>query len=513
MATIRHGLLPFLKGSAEHSSNTNLRPEDLDRRISILNRWWTALLEMLNGRQGEMVSGPNRPVVLEAASAIMTRSEWTIPYRGQIPRLEKSPRASLKSRSTTSLGSMASDFLADSVFHNTKNIYNQNLLAQMAFVVERMSARTVPISVVNFCGKAAAYAFFYCDGIADILVRLWSTPLDTMRRVLDISGISPDSDMTSVSDRVAPYFPTYLQPLAPKSLRRMARYLRTQPQVPVATMYIPWNGPWIVRWTGKDTDLFFVFVRCYYNIYVRFHPDALDTVGRICVPGWMLIHAQLLTIVDATILRFSWPTFGDHQYPSIMRRSEVLGGTDAFAAVLPPPPNSVARSMAENRLIMLLRECLSETSTMVMEARALFANSFEDLLRATAKRTSVFDHGSCFVLCDLIEEAFVILHRFHQRDPAYELNWDFWLQVCIRLMESQNSMTIIRLFSFLYGLWGTIVADETRKEEVCLGWLLKEDIFDKNFNHWSPMVRAYFMRLLCWRVSRTYRRDSGIDMY
>jgi hypothetical protein len=33
-------------------------------------------------------------------------------------------------------------------------------------------------------------------------------------------------------------------------------------------------------------------------------------------------------------------------------------------------------------------------------------------------------------------------------------------------------------------------------------FLLHEDHFYRYFSHWSPMVRAYFHRLLCWRVAR-----------
>lgn len=43
---VRSSLLPFLKNCAHHPSNKTLRPEDLDRRISILNKWWTGILEM-----------------------------------------------------------------------------------------------------------------------------------------------------------------------------------------------------------------------------------------------------------------------------------------------------------------------------------------------------------------------------------------------------------------------------------------------------------------------------------
>lgn len=74
-------------------------------------------------------------------------------------------------------------------------------------------------------------------------------------------------------------------------------------------------------------------------------------------------------------------------------------------------------------------------------------------------------------------------------------------------------MSEIRLFAFLYTTWNVITGDERRKAVVCLEWLLAEETFDKFFNHWCPMVRAYYMRLLCWRICREDGDASDLDTY
>lgn len=76
---IRSSLLPFLKDHANHLSNKIIRAEDLDRRVMILNKWWTGLLEMLNGRNNQSISGTDRPTFLDAVTGIMMRPEWRIP--------------------------------------------------------------------------------------------------------------------------------------------------------------------------------------------------------------------------------------------------------------------------------------------------------------------------------------------------------------------------------------------------------------------------------------------------
>ena len=464
---------------------------------------------MINGRNGESVSGSDRPTVLDAITAIMIRPEWNV---SPSTSLSRSPKPSLKSRSTTSLRSTTSDFLTESVMHNIRNTYVQNLLAQMAFVVNRLSIRSVPASVVVFCGKAIAYAFYYCDGVAEILVRLWSLSSDVLKRACEAGGVGRGASLSLASERISARFPSCVQKLAFNSPRSMIRYLRSRPQVPIATNYIPWEGPWTGRWAGRDTDLFFSFTKQYYDLLSQYLPEDVSKEEMLCAPGHALVQAQLLSLLDSTML------YGGNQ-PVIDQFKghsfdDVLVEADASAAVLPISPNTLARSMAENRLIMLLRDCLSANATTTSRAKGLLAKVFEGLLKATARRTSQFDHLACFTLCDFLGEAVVILVRFHQStEPVLEnFDWPFWIRVCELMMASTNSMTVIRLCTLLYSLWNTIVDDEDRKRSLCLGWLLSEETFGRQFNHWCPMVRAYFMRLLVWRLGRLDATTSEVNM-
>ena len=463
---------------------------------------------MLNGRNGESVSGSDRPTILDAVTAIMVRPEWSV--SPSISPL-RSARPSLKSRSTTSLGSTMSDFLAESVVHNIRNTYTQNLLAQMAFVVDKMSIRSVPASVVAFCGKATAYAFFYCDGVAEILVRLWSVSPESLKRAHIANGSGRGEDLHLLAEKFSGRFPACLRNLTFRSLRSMAKHLRTRPQVPIATSYIPWNGPWTGRWAGRDTDLFFSFTKQYYDLLSQHLPDDISQAERFCAPGYALVQAQLLTLLRATVQRANrHPAVDPFKGPPF---DDPMTEADVSATVLPISPISMNRSMAENRLIMLLRDCLSDSATITLQARELLAESFQSLMKATASQTSRFDHLACFTLCDFLEEAIVIFVRYYQLpDTTLSiLDWAFWLKVSKLMMESNNSMTEIRLCAFIYSLWGTISNDPLRRREICVEWLLSEETFVKQFNHWCPMVRAFYMRLLVWRIGRLDGSPSEND--
>ena len=500
---IRNSLLPFLKTYSEHPSSTSLRAEDLDRRVNILNKWWTGLLEMLNGRNGQSVSGNDRPAVLEGLTGIMTRPEWRLSSSAISSRIEK-PRPTMKSISSISFESSSSDFLSDSVLHNARNIFVQNLLSQMAFVVDRMSLRSVPASVVTFCGKASAYAFFFCPGVAEILIRLWSLPQSMIRRVLNEADIPRNTNVQDAGEVAAQAFPVHLRHLAFKSLPSLMKSLRGRSPHSLSFDYIPWYGPWVARWNGRDSDLFFSFSKHYHILLCELLPDDATGRERICAPCAVLVQAQMLAVMDATIHRspqLAVPEPVDGPLPITF--DDVLGA-DASANPLPIRATNSARLMAENRMIMLLREFLSESFAVKEITRKTFAGIFGNLLKAVTRRTSVYDHNACFALCDFLEESISILARYFrdEADPGSFLDWEFWFGALKQMGESNNTMTEVRLFAFVYSLWGFITKNDERKSDICLNWLLDEDFAYCQFNHWCPMVRAYYMRLLCWRIAR-----------
>ena len=466
-------------------------------------------MEMLHGRNNQSISGTDRPAFLEAVAGIMTRAEWKLPpFSPSSP--PDTPKRTPYNRSTTSLESSSSDFLLESIFHNVRNTFVQNLLSQMAFVVDKMSMRNAPASLVAFCGKACAYAFFYCPGVADVLVRLWNIPADTLRRVLAEFGVTRGQNLRAAMKEVASQFPPGLRKLAPTSHVALMRSLRHVAPFPVGGTHIRWYGPWIGRWTGRDSDLFFAFTKHFHGLVAEFLPQGLDKRNRACVPGLVIVHSQILTVLETTLYRQAGQQPMDTS--TVSTTFEELEGADATAAALPLTSANASRSMAENRLIMLLRDLLAETSLELDTLRNLYAESFGDILKAAARKTSLFDHNACFVLCDFMEEVLPIMSRYYQAaTKADSLDWPFWLNVCRKMMESHNSLTEVRLFAFVYSSWNILAGDKERKRDLCLNWLLEDRFFDTHFNHWCPMVRSYFHRLLCWRVARYDGDASSLD--
>jgi hypothetical protein len=510
---VRSTLIPFLRNYAQHPSNKSLRPEDLDKRVAILNKWWLGLLEMLDGPNNQFISGVDRPIVLEAITGIMTRPEWRLAPSIFAPIAEKASFFSQpRPRSSGSMSSGTSQFLAESVYHNVRNIFVQNLLSQMSMAVDKMALRTAPASLVTFCGKAAAYAFFFCPGVAEILVRVWGLPPETIRRVVDGFGLTPRRRGSDGADEITVSFPPNLHSLSWKSSKALVAQLRSQLNLPPAVSKIPWYGHWGGRWCGRDSDLFFVFCKYYHILLEEFLPPGTPLLEKARAPGFVLVHAQILVVLDASIHR---QAANDAAAAALaLSMDDAITGVDATAAPLPLPPSSnVTRLMPENRLIMLLRDFISERSAEFGAARHTFAEAFGTTMRACASKTSQFDQNACFLLCDFMEEALTIYLRFQNGLETHVeyIDWSFWFDVCRKMLGSQNTMTEIRLFSFIFGAWNMITADEKRKEALCFAWLLAEDTFRKYFLHWCPMIRAYYMRLLCWRLCRFDDEPSALD--
>jgi hypothetical protein len=509
---IRTCLLPFLIKYADYPSNKTLRSEDLDRRVMILNKWWTGLLEMLNGRNNQSISGTDRPVFLEGVAGVMVRPEWRIPpypspAQADAPPIHRSGMPT--STSTTSLESGGSDFLAESVHHNVRNIFVQNLLSQMAFVVDKMSMRSAPASLVTFCGKACAYAFFFCPGVADILVRLWRLSTDSIRRILTELDVPRGSRFRAASMEVVSHFPPALRNLTITSHAALVKYLHHKMPLPLGAAYIRWYGPWISRWSGRDSDLFFVFTKNFHLLVAEILPGSFDKKTRAYVPGLVPVHAQILTVLESTLYRQVGQQHGD------MYASSALDDIDSpdAAATMQLTTANAARSMAENRLIMLLRDLLAEPNPDYQGLRELYAESFSDIVKAATRKISLYNHDACFMLCDFMEEVLAIMSRYHRAHPETEiLDWAFWVQVYRQMMGSHNTLTEIRLIAFVYSTWNILISNEHRRRELCLDWLLEPSFFQKHFSHWCPMVRAYYLRLLCWRVARYDGEPTDLDI-
>lgn len=513
IGAVRSTLIPFLRKYMSHPSNHAISAEDVERRATILNKWWVGIIDVLEGND---VPGVDRPNLLETVTALMMRPEWRQCTPQFCPLMERNPRerirrpkkagdgpAAVVAASDVSLTSADSDYLAESAEHNVRTMFVNNLVAQMALVVIKLSQRHAPLGLVGFAARTCAYAFFFAPGVAEVLVRLWGLVPDLLRRTADELRL-PRRSRAESEDMLA-RFPPNLESLGWTSVTAMSRTLRQAAKLPLAVAKIPWHeGRWVSKWRGRETDLFFLFCKYYHILAAEFTPADIPLVEKARAPAFVLVQAQTLANLDSTIHRQAAADAG--LGPPI---SDASHGVDASAMALPVAPNNsnAHRGMGENRLLVLLKDVLSPSGMTSAGARQAFAEAFMATMKATAKRTSQFDHNACFTLCDFLEVALVTYSDcLAATCPApHWIDWSFWIDVWKRILNSNNTMSEIRVLSLVFTIWDAAAGEQSRREALCSGWLLAEETFSKLFNNWCPMVRAYYMRLLCWRICR----DSG----
>lgn len=537
----RNTLIPFFRspGGYVAGDGSALSPENIDRRTTILHKWWNGLLELLEGsgpkkengspattfaviqaKDGphglQPVSGVDRPGLLELITNIMMRPEWrmcTIAFQPlKVRAAQEAHRGRAKARGEST------DFIMESAEHNVRTMFVSNLLTQMGIVVDKMSSRHAPASLVTFCGKACAYAFFFVPGIAEVLVRLWGLTPDLLRRIADEFGLPRRTKGNS--EEILSLFPPNLFKLGWTSVKSMTDNLRLTTKLSLTAAKIHWHGPWVSRWRGADSDLFFIFSKYYYILTEDFLPAESPLGDKARAPGFALIHAQLLSVLDSTI-HHRQAAFDNMMGPQSM---DATNGVDAMTAALATlPPNNLLRGMDENRLIVLLKDMLAEDAVggLTRTVRETFATSFMFILKAAAKKTPAFRQAPILVLIDFFSEVLPVLDAYtgyteleHKRRQVMDhVDWQFWMDVLNKVLyESNSTMSEIRILSLLYSAWEILTADPARKERLIIGWLLSEQVFDKIFNNYTPMVRAYFMRLLCWRVCRDQGSPNELDM-
>lgn len=275
-------------------------------------------------------------------------------------------------------------------------------------------------------------------------------------------------------------------------------------------MFSPFCEPWTGRWCGRDSDLFFVFIKYYHILVAEFISDEVSLKDRAGIPGLVPVCAQMLVVLETTIYRQAGQNTLDNYSNGT---GNYMDNPDAHAP-LPMTIANATRSISENRLIMLLKDVCNDTTRKNAFQRNLFIESFDAITKAAARKISLYHNDACFVICDFMEEVLPIMFRYNQsfQDTPTSLDWPFWLQVCQRMLKSQTTLTQIRLIAFLYSTWSTWTLNEERKREFVLEWLLDASIFEPMFCHWSSMVRHYFYRLLCWRVARYDVELSPLDV-
>lgn len=481
---IESSLLPFLRNNTTETAINGIPLDLIERRCDVLQRWWTLALDLIEDWDHEKSSYISPSNAMEAITALTQRSEWrcvpeTMPCQSRFPHDDEAVEART----------------ADLIQHS----YARLLLRQTAIIVGRLSVKEGAGIITRAGGVSCAYAFFFCPGVAEHLLRIWRTPSNIIKKVRESVAPETPSDISAAADAFALHFPRCVRHLRFASSRLTMTKLTKRP--PQLDLEIDWNSQhWLDKWCGKRTDLFFVFLKHYHLLLADFIPEETIALERICAPGAVLVQAQIVLVTRSALGKSQSPSQTQPAAATPPATFGTLLNAYSAAVVATPPPEAV-RTLAGRRMTTLIQEILDQQGSCSTHTRGLFAQSSSNALKATARQISLFDHATCYSFCDLLEH---VLPSLAKAQIGENCNEDaiFWTDVFVHMLKSDNTLTALRVFSLIYTIWPEVTADQRWKQQLCHALLLSDSVFNHHFNHWSPIVRVYFMRLLAWRVAR-----------
>lgn len=466
---LRTTLLPFLR----NSSLSNNLPNDSKIYTSLISisttnllKWWKSLLLSLSPSSRHQISSTDRNAYLECISRIIARKEWN---------------------------------------HIDSEIYShyQNLLIEtLDFSLGKLQTlKMVPVSISAFVGKVFAYCFFHLPNVNNALLFLLNVKQTTFESIKTI----PCDDLGSLYS----CFPKSLHWLInfngmniPNDKKNFINCI-PPPKHPVEGISDP-NGSWVRRWCSSDSDVFNSFFRHYISIIQLklSNFENLDSSILLNCPGFNVILSHIQQIFNVSITRIS------------KNNSLNKIGSSNF----PIPFNQNKKQPSQDDVyydsIIKLLKTLRDVNYSNFFLNNELIKMIDDILINITKSINVYDYSKNSLVLNIFYE--FVNHIF---DNSI-INWEFWLS-CTYMMitNTDHVQTLLKNLAFLFNIWDmipeTLSLNYLNSNEPYLvwlknpnhsfktnfiNWLISNEIWNKLFIHWHPIVRSYYIKLVIWRV-------------
>lgn len=493
---LRTRLLPFLRQQAaltallDNTTTLALPAAKMLRsfatlQLAILSKWWRALLLALN-LTGLPISALDKHAYLECVLRIMSRPEWA--------------RADLDS-------------------------YLPLLTETLEFCVLRLQQmKAVPVSMCAFVGKVFAYGFFHLPHVCNALLFLLNVKQKDVSSLLCHLGAaapslpSPGSDFPPCVRHLVRY--RGLQDADP--VKRRALNAVPPPKHPVRGIRDP-NGLWVHRWLAHDSDVFNAFFHHYVQLSASF-----STLRPEDYPGFYLIFSHVYRIFASSMAKIAVKASKlSNMFDKLAADANASGRPRKTDDLAIPPLLHYKLSNADiASIIKIFRNVRDINYSGILCAPAL-TRLVDSLLVQLALSVNVFDLHKNGILLNLVHEFlnYVI-------DPC-DMDWEFWLGCNFRMLTSTHHVQIIlRSMAFLFNVWEKVPSLLTRhddplkvlylkdwlvepaesfKENFAM-WLISSKVWLALFAHWNPVVRAYYHRLLVWRIIGVNNYQSSLSV-
>ena len=352
--------------------------------------------------------------------------------------------------------------------------------------------KAVYANTLGFSGRLLAIAFFRIEGVGIKLLRLLpQVKRQDLKRILQEMGVNTRFVMSQTlwhllkSRRNPPLprmdiFPEHLAELCFTDLHTYAALLSPLAQSENSFLvesngnFVRMHGNWLIRWQASDSDLPFAFYRAYHRqlaAYLQI-PEAatsesfIPAYEAVSAPGFLFLAASLLEKIDSLIHRNlrSVTTLGPN--------SGNFNTQDSANMSMGAKPKVLEH--ANRRVVSTILDIVGgparpnpdpdPDSHEGLARRRFFGGMLQIWLRATVRRTSLYDARGVFLLLDFIEGLFyTVCTQLLPTGQAESGPWRpcpdaldmFDLKFILAfvktiLMRADNTICLMRTVTFLY---------------------------------------------------------------
>ncbi|EEB09306.1 fungal family protein [Schizosaccharomyces japonicus yFS275] len=455
---LRWNILPFLRKYASRS----MPRHDVDRKRGLLYKWWVTILRTLEGIP--MTATASMPVsdilaCIEAIASIADRPEWR------------------------QLDTESPSYLE----------YQLVLFDTLSYIHGLMLRKHPPAWMYRWFARIVTICFFNLKDFAPVLLkafRIKSSYLNELYEPVQASRLN--SSDSKYEDSLFQSFPAHLRNISDDIFTKSSELCIPTFDVGYGRKPLVFSRAWLKAWSFEHHSLFFHFLGCYHSFVASRVPFQLPGKTIYRLPGYLHFHAHLAAICVTAI------------QPPEHRRHSVTDHLHRRPGPHTPPVNSRLSSdftrlrglndtqdalrHLEDSLQSLLQQT---TSCRQQQLRLLY--TLEHVLLIIAKQANIYEVRACFSMCALAETWFHVLNSY-----GHQLKFKPWIEVCQRYIESGQTLPTVRIITFLFAVWPLLSKADAKYASI--EWILCPKIFFRLFLDWSPMVRAYFHRFVCWRL-------------
>lgn len=515
---LRTSLLPFLR-----DPNCDLSTQIQDRKIylslvsissNVLLRWWRVLLTSLtlknNPTKSPVISSTDRNAYLEGISRIISRKEW----------LDVDPETYAKFQG---LLTITLDYSIDKV----------------------QVLKILPLSIGAFIGKVFAYSYFHLPMVSDALLFLLNVKQYMFEDTMEAMDKTLQKTNRQTIHTILKAFPSHLgqfHGVGHLLLKKQKFFINSvpPPKHPVKGISDP-NGSWVRRWCSSDSDIFNSFFRHYISITNTFlfenkNDDEYNEDGNssgsevdsetglerqqrkiwshydydtllMNAPGFKVILSHILHIFQVSITRISQnnPSTFNNMF---FKQDSNSGSKESMIST------QSMNDIYYNSIVKILKTCRDLKFSNIVNLSRCLIKYIDRLFISIAMKTSIYDYNKNGLLLNIVYEFINYVDN--------DINWEFWLSSSyLMISKTDHIQVLLKNFAFLFNVWDlissryTTINDNnqtvsfdngwlTKKHETLkwnfANWLVSSPIWSTFFNHWEPIIRTYYLKLIIWRL-------------